>query len=742
MQPIEAVLAAWQLQVDSFAGDLLAGLPQPVRVSTDGVRAALEDRDHVIKDMSSRPLSFARHPSEEMVHHVERYHTDYAGLVVKSVRSRQAEVLVDDGVPGEEPRLLGSLLIGRTRSPKLVSLLERSAQERQAEEIWRKAELDDEDRKFVVEAAAESLMPNQTVGGSGIEGYFDHELAGRNGFREIGGLEESDDGHAPIFEPPQDGQDLTLTLDIDLQRAAEWVINHPEAPLGQDGRFDPEWYRSPVGAIVVLRPDGELLAAAAAPVIPGPREPHQDGQREVVVNRPMRMPTFQPPGSILKPLVASWALEYLGLNADQPRVLCHWSTHTKKKSGAGWGEVACHSKYGHSSNANAEAGRPDIDLAHAIRVSCNTYFAEVGEHLYGSGDFQPMLAAFGLGERTGILQFGLAGRGGLLEEYAFAELAEYTPIERQRLGNGLSHLSATPLQMARAYAGLATGQLPSVRIARRIGDVEVPYEFRLIPVADYNLAVVRKAMEQVVARDGGSAHNKGLSEAEIGAQLICKTGSADYITTGAKPDWDHWDPSLSMDPEWVEGVRKHTWVAGWLPAGDPKFIVVVYIHDTATTSSHGAVYVMSQFLRDPAGRSTCKRGTGEFLSQQTGAGIADVHLACVGSRWTGTSSSCPCCCSASACCSCPPWTGRRWRSCAGRAVCTSRGTARRCCSPPLVVIMLLRPSWIKRHAALLYSGSIALLVLVMLVGQRAQPCAALDPVAEVRSAAVGARRWG
>ena len=48
------------------------------------------------------------------------------------------------------------------------------------------------------------------------------------------------------------------------------------------------------------------------------------------------------------------------------------------------------------------------------------------------------------------------------------------------------------------------------------------------------------------------------------------------------------------------GMRKHTWVAGWFPSDEPRAIVVIYVHDTSTTSSHGAVYLASQFLRSDA----------------------------------------------------------------------------------------------------------------------------------------------
>jgi cell division protein FtsI/penicillin-binding protein 2 len=47
-------------------------------------------------------------------------------------------------------------------------------------------------------------------------------------------------------------------------------------------------------------------------------------------------------------------------------------------------------------------------------------------------------------------------------------------------------------------------------------------------------------------------------------------------------------------------MRKHTWVAGWFPARDPKLVFSVYVHDTATTSGGGAVYLASQLLHSEA----------------------------------------------------------------------------------------------------------------------------------------------
>jgi len=43
-------------------------------------------------------------------------------------------------------------------------------------------------------------------------------------------------------------------------------------------------------------------------------------------------------------------------------------------------------------------------------------------------------------------------------------------------------------------------------------------------------------------------------------------------------------------------MRKHTWLAGWFPAEEPRFVITVYVHDTSATASHSAAYVARKFL--------------------------------------------------------------------------------------------------------------------------------------------------
>ena len=106
------------------------------------------------------------------------------------------------------------------------------------------------------------------------------------------------------------------------------------------------------------------------------------------------------------------------------------------------------------------------------------------------------------------------------------------------------------------------------------------------------LTRIRDILRDVVRE--GSAAGKRLDAKSLGFILAAKTGSADYVSEGLVPV----DPSAPLRAYvFEEGARKHTWLAGWFPAEAPAAVLVVYLHDTSTTSSHSAVHVASQFLR-------------------------------------------------------------------------------------------------------------------------------------------------
>jgi penicillin-binding protein 2 len=294
---------------------------------------------------------------------------------------------------------------------------------------------------------------------------------------------------------------------------------------------------------------------------------------------------------VLKPFVAAWALEHQGLDPGA-RFECALLADGKP----GYKSMHCTGLHG------------PVDLADALRVSCNAYFARVGEELYTPAAYRRMAHAFGFDAPTGIRSLGSEGRSGLREDCALhPELEQRLEQAAVRMmgANGLGVIEATPLQVARATAGLLTGRLPALRLVGTIGGAGVPaaaQEVQEVEVGEEHLAFVRRALASVVAEPGGSAHGKGLDAAALGFSVALKTGSADYAPFRGPED----------DPRGIEGrMRKHTWIAGWFPVEDPQAVLVVYLHDVAETSSHTAVWIARQFLSSEAVRAwLAERGVG------------------------------------------------------------------------------------------------------------------------------------
>ncbi len=598
---VEAVLRSWNSQLQGVIRTLLeealarstraAAPPRSLRLAEGRLKAALEERDYVVRDRGARPTALLREPTYDLVRLVTRFPDRFAGFGIQTV-ARRVPLALDEEA---DPLLLAETLIGQVHSPFLVDVLSQEQHREELQDLSTRVERSEEEERYLVELAGKSLRVGELQGGTGIEGYFDALLAGRNGYRETQGLEErSRSGEPALFEPAVDGLDLVLTLDLDLQRNAQRVLEHPAPPPADESSPDEEWTRHPVGAIVLLTPEGDVLAAASVPSRPGAEVGEfQDGERENVIDRTMRVPRMQPPGSVFKPFVAAWAMQFLGLDPDRALVSC-----LPEKPGElpCWGHMHCHAPSGHSVLPFA----PLVDLRTALRRSCNVYFACLGDQCFEGDDFRRMVSAFGFGQPTGVRSM-LSGREGPgLREDGDLERPLAVPgeplqeVHRQRLANGLVYLSASPMQVARAYAALATGKLPDLRIIAGLEALQRPRTSVPLPIDARVLGFLRDTLVEVVEKPGSSAYGKRLDRASLGFSVALKTGSADY-RGGMVPHYPH-PPSDPSPIEWESGTRKHTWIAGWCPARDPKLVFVVYVHDTATTSNHGAVYLAGQLL--------------------------------------------------------------------------------------------------------------------------------------------------
>ncbi len=562
-------------------GVALAG---PLPVAHDRIDRALQKERFLLKDLSSRSASLVPEASYPLVHLIERHAEVYRGFEVRPATRRIVRARGADGL------LVAGALLGGVRGPSLRDLVAQEADTRRLRTSSLGAAWDDEE---IADLASRLVRTDDKTGSSGVEGYFDAELRGRNGWFETSGLEELDEDRSHgVLKAAVDGKDLRLTLDRDLQLAAQETLAHPAPPA--DEATDRVWFQNPVGAIVLITPDGEVLAAASEPTRDGePPAPGRDLERTHARERTLKRPTFNPPGSVFKPFVAAYALDRLGL--DPGELL---SCQPLGDGGSGYKSMHCHASPHGQSN-----------LARALEVSCNAAFAQIGER-YAPEQLIEMADLFGFGRPTGIRH--LSGgdrerRAGLSEDYKLAgaealprKLRE--PAERMRFANGLGLIEATPMQVARATAGLLTGRLPDLRIAREVGGEPVEKAARDLPISQRAREIVCRALEAVVKEPGGTAYGKGLDRASLGFSFACKTGSADKRPLA---------PEAGGSDVAVRGqlkMLKQTWIAGWFPVEAPKAILVVMLHDVSETSNHTSVYVAAQFLRSPAVRKFVEGG--------------------------------------------------------------------------------------------------------------------------------------
>jgi len=579
-----------------------------VSLVNERIGRAEETRRYVVRDRGSRPRVIGREPGYELVHLVTRHPREFAGFRVRPTTRRVRPTEIAEGLNYHSDGIeVAEFLVGEVRHPYLVDLLRQRPGEVELAELQRKLALPEADREEILDLVESAWHPEERIGGSGFEGWFDRELRGVEGYSEFQGLQDrKSDNRAPIHRPPSDGRAVWLTLDLELQRAAEALLRAPEVPLG-DPKVDQYWFLNPVGAIVLATVEGEVLVAASTPLVKGlAPAPDTDGQRRIAIERTLRRPLGEPPGSIIKPLVAAWSLQHLGVDFKAGLAVCSADIQRqgalpKGSKVAGWGLVNCNSTLGHSRGFGDENGYR-MNMQDALKVSCNTYFAALGETRFDGLGMRAALEAFGLGSPTGVC-YDPAGRVGLVENSSFGDSRSFPPGKgpelpqfRQLIANGLQYLNVNVVQMARAYAALATGELPTMRLVRRIGDEDVPTESTRLPIDDVHLVRIRSALHAVVHDTKGSAHDKGISPEDIGVMIAGKTGSADYreIPAGTSEL-----PPLPDGEPREDYMRKHTWFAGYLPSNAPRFVLVVFMHDTAATASHSATYIAGQFLRLP-----------------------------------------------------------------------------------------------------------------------------------------------
>ncbi len=335
------------------------------------------------------------------------------------------------------------------------------------------------------------------VGISGIEYTYDHILKGKSGKSE----QEINSKKRVIKElssiPQQDGQDVQLTIDINLQeKTAEVFKDHQGSAVVIDVNNGEilALYNSPSydNNLFASRLSNETWESLNAPSLP-------------LVNRAL---SYQiPPGSIFKVIVALAGLKD-GIITPEEKFSC------KGYMKIGERKFRCLKSKVHGY----------VSLNEAMALSCNTYFYNIGKKI-SVDSLVEMARKFGIGSGPLIGTFKEEAPG-LLPDRDWRTRKLYSQWylgDTINLVIGQGYMLTTPLQLAVLAARIATGKevIPRIKMNETIQD------FPDIDVDCEHLSIVRKAMFDVVNSKTGT-YKKGLS----GIQIAGKTGTPEINSKG------------------------------------------------------------------------------------------------------------------------------------------------------------------------------------------------------------------
>lgn len=400
------------------------------------------------------------------------------------------------------------------------------------------------------ELAPRGYISGDKIGRSGIEAWGEQWLAGKKG-GQLTIVSQAETVRKVIAERKSEpAADITLTLDIDLQRALE------------EGLGD----RAASG--VILDPTtGGILAIGSHPTYdPNGFTLGFDDAARAQLNDETLRPLWNratqftyPSGSIFKVITATAAVTKLGMNANTM--------------------IPCPAEYSLPGAPNVwrdwtyPTAQGNMTLQTAITRSCNTVFYQLGKQL---DDKDPNLLpqearAFGLGSPTGLEE--LSEAAGVVPDPAWKRQNMndgWATGDAINLAIGQGFFLASPLQMANLYNGIANGgtllrpfiaakvATPDGRVLRA-GERK---EIAQLPIPPDAMAMIHTAMVNVISASNGTATDafKGVK-----IKIAGKTGTA----------------QVPPNPD-------HAWFASFAPADATKLTVITMVENGGAGSQIAA----------------------------------------------------------------------------------------------------------------------------------------------------------
>jgi penicillin-binding protein 2 len=383
--------------------------------------------------------------------------------------------------------------------------------------------------------------PGDVVGKAGVEQTYDQLLRGQDGSRDV--IVDSHGREVSYLRTQHaiPGQDLKLTIDIDLQRTAEIALGDAN------------------GAVVAMDPrNGEILAMVSHPSY----DPNAFAVRinradwnQLITNpaHPLMNKAIQDqlaPGSTFKIIMSAAGLQE-GVAQDM-RVNC-----------AGGGSF-----YGRFFHCDKHHGV--LSIEQAIPLSCDTFFYALAQRL-GIDTIAKYATSFGIGQKTGIdLPAEMAGIMPSTKWEMKNYHQKYYAGNTISVGIGQGETQVTPLQLARALGGIASnGHFVRPHV---VDTAQLPADFRhaiqdsfpgsgdvTVPLNPGTWMTITDGMAAAIdPTKGGTASAAHLE----GVDFAGKTGTAQVVGSG--------------DTHTKGGAHTpNSWFVGMVPRRDPEIVIAV-----------------------------------------------------------------------------------------------------------------------------------------------------------------------
>lgn len=385
------------------------------------------------------------------------------------------------------------------------------------------------------------------LGKRGFEKLYEDELRGEKGIMYMEVDAHGFEQRQLKGKEPLSGNDLQLTIDLDLQLEAE------KAMAGR------------AGAVVAMDvQSGRILAFASAP--PLHLEDFVGGistkNWQALLNnikRPLVHKTIQgqyPPGSTYKIVTALAGLSK-GVITPNTVYYCSGSMRFGKRRYGCW----------------KEGGHGPVSLHRALAESCDVYFYQVGLKV-GVDSLAEYANRMGLGHKTGI-DFEYE-KSGLIPTSAWKKLAKgvsWQEGETLSIAIGQGFNLVTPLQVCQMTSALANGGiLYKPFLIEKIIDPEGHITREFEPIVDVELIGMEKFFELIRKGLVGAVndrHGTGIAARLKDITVAGKTGTAQVVTMEKFKEVDEEDVAYKH--------RDHAWFTSFAPAENPEIAVTVLV---------------------------------------------------------------------------------------------------------------------------------------------------------------------